>query len=568
MQPYYDQQGNLFIWTGAGYHMIPAIAQADAGQYRTPGLQTIDHSDPQYGSGASDMFGIINSEKYGLNMDPSNWMQIGNQAGNSNDPNAFSYQLKSGDKQGSMIDFVLDPATGQYRPQLRGETYWDTNTNKQAWKAAIPFAAMGAAMAAPALMGAGAGTGGGVTGGVAGGGAGGAGGGIAGMNAAGGWGLTGGMGSGIGGTTGAVAGGSGSTLASLAEGGLLGGSPGMSAAGAGSGLLPTGASGSLGGSFGGLTQIGGYGGATGGALGGLTGGGSSSIPSAGSWLSQAGEYLGKGSSLASALTGGGGNGSLLGGLVGAGLGYLDAKNQPDSITIKNEIDPRLADFAYGPNGVAGHAQNAFAQGQANDYLGTAGSQIREMGSQPLKPWSELVAENKGLWDANPFIQQQQKAITDMATRNLNENVMPGITSQANAMGGYGGSRQGIAQGLAMSRLNTDLAPALSTLASNAWENSQGRAMQGAQYQGNYGLQDRTSRAALIGAGSEMQARAPWYNVNQLGETMGRLPGNSSQTTPLFKNPIAGAIGGAQAGSQWAGNVDWGKIISSIGGLFK
>lgn len=76
--------------------------------------------------------------------------------------------------------------------------------------------------------------------------------------------------------------------------------------------------------------------------------------------------------------------------------------------------------------------------------------------------------------SNPYLDQQASAITGQLTRNMQENVMPGIRSGAMAAGQYGGSRQGIAEGLAASRLNQDLAPALSQLYGNAYENAQQR----------------------------------------------------------------------------------------------
>lgn len=75
---------------------------------------------------------------------------------------------------------------------------------------------------------------------------------------------------------------------------------------------------------------------------------------------------------------------------------------------------------------------------------------------------------------NPYLDQQAAAITGQLTRNLNENVMPGIRSEALASGQYGGSRQGIAEGLAASRMNQDLAPALTGLYGSAYENAQQR----------------------------------------------------------------------------------------------
>lgn len=75
---------------------------------------------------------------------------------------------------------------------------------------------------------------------------------------------------------------------------------------------------------------------------------------------------------------------------------------------------------------------------------------------------------------NPYLQQQIDAMSQNMARNVNENVMPGLRSEALASGQYGGSRQGIAEGLAMSRMNQDLAPAITNLLGGSYENAQNR----------------------------------------------------------------------------------------------
>lgn len=63
------------------------------------------------------------------------------------------------------------------------------------------------------------------------------------------------------------------------------------------------------------------------------------------------------------------------------------------------------------------------------------------------------------------------------TRNTTENIFPQLRSGAIAGGQYGGSREGIAEGLATSRMNQDIASAITPMYQNAFENAQGR-MQG------------------------------------------------------------------------------------------
>ncbi len=109
---------------------------------------------------------------------------------------------------------------------------------------------------------------------------------------------------------------------------------------------------------------------------------------------------------------------------------------------------------------------------------------------------------KGFLDGsntNPWIEQQQ-ALTDSATRNLMENVMPGIRSGANMSGMYGSDREGIAQGQAVSRMNTDLAPALAQLASGAYESGQNRSLATAS-----GLNDQAGSFAQNNANRALSA---------------------------------------------------------------
>lgn len=76
--------------------------------------------------------------------------------------------------------------------------------------------------------------------------------------------------------------------------------------------------------------------------------------------------------------------------------------------------------------------------------------------------------------SNPYTQRTADAVTNNIGRNYAEQVMPGIRSGAVQSGQYGGSRQGIAEGLALSRMNQDIASATAPLYAQQHENSQNR----------------------------------------------------------------------------------------------
>lgn len=78
------------------------------------------------------------------------------------------------------------------------------------------------------------------------------------------------------------------------------------------------------------------------------------------------------------------------------------------------------------------------------------------------------------YEKNPYLDQMAAGITQQATRNLTENVLPGVRQQSIASGGYGGSRGGIAEGLAMGRTGDAIANSLASLYGNDYQQTQNR----------------------------------------------------------------------------------------------
>ena len=69
---------------------------------------------------------------------------------------------------------------------------------------------------------------------------------------------------------------------------------------------------------------------------------------------------------------------------------------------------------------------------------------------------------------NPYLQQMGDALVQQNTQNLQRNVLPRIGSAAMAAGGYGGSRQGVVESNAISDLNTANANGLASLYGGAY----------------------------------------------------------------------------------------------------
>lgn len=200
-----------------------------------------------------------------------------------------------------------------------------------------------------------------------------------------------------------------------------------------------------------------------------------------------------------------------GGAVAGGLIAKSGSKGSGSSTQKQEIDPRMAQYLYG-DGSAGQGLLGQAAGLANqprsqqlynfgttnnDFLGRYGSdslvQSQNAASQltngnmhapsaQVSSYAEAVGSPSarinapsqnglnlsGAYDqmingdagANPYLTKALQSGVDQtnasfaknqtdATNNLMRNVLPGIRSGAQAVGGYGGTRQGIAEGNAI-----------------------------------------------------------------------------------------------------------------------
>lgn len=93
-------------------------------------------------------------------------------------------------------------------------------------------------------------------------------------------------------------------------------------------------------------------------------------------------------------------------------------------------------------------------GQVQEYLGET--------PKPRAP-AQAAAPTMQAYQANPYLDQMAAGIVQQTTRNLNEQIMPGLRSQAIAAGGFGDARHGVAEGLAIGRTNDALANSLANL---------------------------------------------------------------------------------------------------------
>lgn len=171
---------------------------------------------------------------------------------------------------------------------------------------------------------------------------------------------------------------------------------------------------------------------------------------------------------------------------------------------------------------------------------------------------------------NPFLEQQLAGMRQQVNQNLQRNQLPGVRNNAIAGGGLGGTRQGIAEGVAIGDANQSLINAEGALRSqqvNADQQQQLQALLGQQQilQGQAGSQNALLRAGGIQqqqSQAEIGAEMAQFNEGQdlqfardqdllsilLGTpaVQGQLP---AQTNPL----VAGLGAGITTSQLFGGN---------------
>lgn len=228
---------------------------------------------------------------------------------------------------------------------------------------------------------------------------------------------------------------------------------------------------------------------------------------------------------------------------------------------------------------------------AQEAAKTAGQTGGGLASQAAATQSQLLDPSFQLDVAhNPYLQGANAAVTGQVTRNLNENILPGIaTGSTQAGGAYSGgsSREGIAQGLAIGRTNQDLADALAKAQYSAYQSGvqnlntaigQNPTVQEQQLfnpltLGAVGAQNQAQTQAQLDeqirnfyTGQEL----PMLQAQQLFSLISGMPGGGTTSTANGTvpgvNKFAAGAGGALAGAQIGSIVPGvGTGIGAVGG---
>lgn len=226
-------------------------------------------------------------------------------------------------------------------------------------------------------------------------------------------------------------------------------------------------------------------------------------------------------------------------------------------------------------------------------MGALGSDMGGYGS------SGSYGSTGGSGGLNPYLSSAQQAITQQVTDNLQRNILPGINSSAQGVGGFGGSRQGVVQANALRDANQQITNGLAGLSFNAYEGDQGRQLQRYGIDANYSLgamnannnfytaqrgQDLTALGlgasltnqanqgylnqgqGMYGIGNIYQ-QAPWGTMGNYNGVMTPYTGYGSTSTSGTGGGASGALGGAMGGAQlWSmfGNSNPYQMVNSGG----
>lgn len=180
---------------------------------------------------------------------------------------------------------------------------------------------------------------------------------------------------------------------------------------------------------------------------------------------------------------------------------------------------------YSPSS-AGQAATASAS--------TAGAST--VGATPLSNSAQsLIAGDYN----NPYLGRTIDAASRRMADNFNEQVMPGLRGQAQAAGQYGGSRQGIAEGLAAKGLSQSMSDMIGGMYSNAY---------------NQGFGARTSLTSQQMGLDTQRALSDQASLNNMGQfnagqqnNMGQFNANAQNSMGQFNAGQANNVGLQNAG---------------------
>ena len=197
---------------------------------------------------------------------------------------------------------------------------------------------------------------------------------------------------------------------------------------------------------------------------------------------------------------------------------------------------------FGTNTNYGSALNFGQEQQFQNLWGQAGAMNASGGQQGLgyNAYNQAQGLNQQAGNAfnrlaNPGTDPMMGAYAQQIGQQFNEQIMPQLRGDAMVAGGYGGSRAGIAQGVAAGQAQRNI----QDFGAQLYGQNQDRALQAAQGLG--GLAQNSLATGQFGMG------IPWYNLQQYAGLLGgpiveNLGGTSYQQGTSTQSGSGGSRG--------------------------
>lgn len=164
-------------------------------------------------------------------------------------------------------------------------------------------------------------------------------------------------------------------------------------------------------------------------------------------------------------------------------------------------------------------------------------------------------------DSNPYLAAQAQAAARPLMQNLTEQILPALGSSAEMAGQYGGSRQGIAEGIAARGTQQAIGDQSANIYSRAYGQGLNTMMQGLNQAPTVAGLGLMPSQIMQQVGTQRQQQ-PWQNLQNFMGTVGGSYGGT-QTTPT-SSPM-GSLLGAGIGGLFGG-VPGAQLGLAAGGL--
>ena len=163
------------------------------------------------------------------------------------------------------------------------------------------------------------------------------------------------------------------------------------------------------------------------------------------------------------------------------------------------------------------------------------------------------------WSKNPYIGGMGDALTRQVTNTLQDQWLPSIRDNAVAAGGLGGSRQGVAQGLAIGRASDALTGGLANLYGTTYESEQNRGLQQQSIDNNFYTQQRGQDLTSLGLGAELWNMGMTGPLDSLSKASNIYGGVGNQNSTSTSNSDSGGGWGGALGGGLLGYNLWSKL---------